>query len=301
MPDNQTHSSEFPATTEAISSYFGPIWAHMAATSFTRDENGTSLRSEERFPAPPPQTRGAASGRAVGGGEGDRGGGSWIGAWRAGGRQRRCRRPAPRDGTGRGRLMSRRCPATGEKLWADPSAPPVSIACGGGGYGSFCSPRLHRLRRWRQAALTLNASCRFRYTQDLEKEEEKEMIRRKIQAHLQVIRLVRLFGPAPPEVTVQRDQGGPPPCDPTFGRRDRKAGRDGGLPMGHPEPHKIRRLMLASASMGSVTGEGSLESSRRSATQRSPLIHGFALASTTTTTSASRPAGSPLLSGEKMG
>uniref|UniRef100_J3MUF7 Calcium-transporting P-type ATPase N-terminal autoinhibitory domain-containing protein n=1 Tax=Oryza brachyantha TaxID=4533 RepID=J3MUF7_ORYBR len=108
--------------------------------------------------------------------------------------------------------------------------------------GSFCSPRLHRLRRWRQAALTLNASCRFRYTQDLEKEEEKEMIRRKIQAHLQVIRLVRLFGPAPPEVTVQRDQGGPPPCDPTFGRRDRKAGRDGGLPMGHPEPHKIRSL-----------------------------------------------------------
>lgn len=44
------------------------------------------------------------------------------------------------------------------------------------------------LLRWRQAALVLNASRRFRYTLDLKKEEEKEMIRRKIRAHAQVIR-----------------------------------------------------------------------------------------------------------------
>ncbi|TVU05044.1 hypothetical protein EJB05_48192, partial [Eragrostis curvula] len=43
-----------------------------------------------------------------------------------------------------------------------------------------------RLRRWRQAALVLNASRRFRYTLDLKKEEEKEMIRRKIRSHAQV-------------------------------------------------------------------------------------------------------------------
>lgn len=45
-----------------------------------------------------------------------------------------------------------------------------------------------RLRRWRQAALVLNASRRFRYTLDLKKEEEKEIIRRKIRSHAQVIR-----------------------------------------------------------------------------------------------------------------
>ncbi|KAK3122188.1 hypothetical protein QOZ80_8BG0666200 [Eleusine coracana subsp. coracana] len=50
-----------------------------------------------------------------------------------------------------------------------------------------------RLRRWRQAALVLNASRRFRYTLDLKKEEEKEMIRRKIRSHAQVIRAAFLF------------------------------------------------------------------------------------------------------------
>ncbi|KAF8646545.1 hypothetical protein HU200_065766 [Digitaria exilis] len=47
-----------------------------------------------------------------------------------------------------------------------------------------------RLRRWRQAALVLNASRRFRYTLDLKKEEEKEIIRRKIRSHAQVIRVL---------------------------------------------------------------------------------------------------------------
>ncbi|XP_039141266.1 calcium-transporting ATPase 10, plasma membrane-type-like, partial [Dioscorea cayenensis subsp. rotundata] len=52
---------------------------------------------------------------------------------------------------------------------------------------------IQRLRRWRQAALVLNASRRFRYTLDLKKEEEKEQIRRKIRAHAQVIRAALLF------------------------------------------------------------------------------------------------------------
>lgn len=40
-----------------------------------------------------------------------------------------------------------------------------------------------------QAALVLNASRRFRYTLDLKKEEEREQMRRKIRANVQVIRV----------------------------------------------------------------------------------------------------------------
>ncbi|XP_048318312.1 calcium-transporting ATPase 9, plasma membrane-type isoform X2 [Ziziphus jujuba] len=49
------------------------------------------------------------------------------------------------------------------------------------------------LRRWRQAALVLNASRRFRYTLDLKKEEEQEKRRRLIRSHAQVIRAALLF------------------------------------------------------------------------------------------------------------
>ncbi|KAK4427477.1 Calcium-transporting ATPase 9, plasma membrane-type [Sesamum alatum] len=49
------------------------------------------------------------------------------------------------------------------------------------------------LKRWRQAALVLNASRRFRYTLDLRKEEEQEKRRRMIRAHAQVIRAALLF------------------------------------------------------------------------------------------------------------
>lgn len=49
------------------------------------------------------------------------------------------------------------------------------------------------LKRWRQAALVLNASRRFRYTLDLRKEEGKEQRRRMIRAHAQVIRAALLF------------------------------------------------------------------------------------------------------------
>ncbi|KAE9587701.1 putative calcium-transporting ATPase [Lupinus albus] len=50
-----------------------------------------------------------------------------------------------------------------------------------------------RLKRWRQAALVLNASRRFRYTLDLKKEEEKKQVLRKIRAHAQAIRAAHLF------------------------------------------------------------------------------------------------------------
>ncbi|KAG6401655.1 hypothetical protein SASPL_138519 [Salvia splendens] len=52
---------------------------------------------------------------------------------------------------------------------------------------------VHRLRRWRQAALVLNASRRFRYTLDLKKEEERRQLVAKIRTHAQVIRAAVLF------------------------------------------------------------------------------------------------------------
>ncbi|GER44799.1 calcium-transporting ATPase 8 family protein [Striga asiatica] len=55
------------------------------------------------------------------------------------------------------------------------------------------SAPVDRLRRWRQAALVLNASRRFRYTLDLKKEEEREKLLGKIRTHAQVIRAAVLF------------------------------------------------------------------------------------------------------------
>ncbi|KAF7806695.1 calcium-transporting ATPase 10, plasma membrane-type-like isoform X1 [Senna tora] len=52
---------------------------------------------------------------------------------------------------------------------------------------------VERLKRWRQQALVLNASRRFRYTLDLKKEEEKQQIIRKIRNHAQAIRAAYLF------------------------------------------------------------------------------------------------------------
>ncbi|KAJ7962686.1 Calcium-transporting ATPase [Quillaja saponaria] len=49
------------------------------------------------------------------------------------------------------------------------------------------------LKRWRQAALVLNASRRFRYTLDLRKDEETDQRRRMIRSHAQVIRAALLF------------------------------------------------------------------------------------------------------------
>ncbi|KAG5413158.1 hypothetical protein IGI04_000725 [Brassica rapa subsp. trilocularis] len=52
---------------------------------------------------------------------------------------------------------------------------------------------VERLRRWRQAALVLNASRRFRYTLDLKREEDKKQMLRKMRAHAQAIRAAHLF------------------------------------------------------------------------------------------------------------
>ncbi|KAI4344423.1 hypothetical protein L6164_011652 [Bauhinia variegata] len=52
---------------------------------------------------------------------------------------------------------------------------------------------LEHLKRWRQAALVLNASRRFRYTLDLKKEEDKRQTLRKNRAHAQLIRAAYLF------------------------------------------------------------------------------------------------------------
>ncbi|CAL5439318.1 unnamed protein product [Camellia sinensis] len=69
------------------------------------------------------------------------------------------------------------------------------------------------LRRWRQAALVLNASRRFRYTLDLRKEEEKEQRRRMIRAHAQVIRAALLFKLAGQRAIVLGTTVTPPtPC-----------------------------------------------------------------------------------------
>ncbi|XP_059459519.1 calcium-transporting ATPase 10, plasma membrane-type-like [Corylus avellana] len=52
---------------------------------------------------------------------------------------------------------------------------------------------IERLRRWRQAALVLNASRRFRYTLDLKREEERKQRIGTIRAHVQAIRAAYLF------------------------------------------------------------------------------------------------------------
>ncbi|XP_071724578.1 calcium-transporting ATPase 8, plasma membrane-type-like [Rutidosis leptorrhynchoides] len=59
-----------------------------------------------------------------------------------------------------------------------------------------------RLRRWRQAALVLNASRRFRYTLDLKKEQDKKQVLRKIRAHAQAIRAAYLFKAAGERINV---------------------------------------------------------------------------------------------------
>ncbi|CAA0396960.1 Calcium-transporting ATPase 10, plasma membrane-type [Arabidopsis thaliana] len=60
---------------------------------------------------------------------------------------------------------------------------------------------VERLRRWRQAALVLNASRRFRYTLDLKREEDKKQMLRKMRAHAQAIRAAHLFKAAASRVT----------------------------------------------------------------------------------------------------
>ncbi|KAK4754923.1 hypothetical protein SAY87_008680 [Trapa incisa] len=68
----------------------------------------------------------------------------------------------------------------------DGSSDPFDIA-------STKNAPIDRLRRWRQAALVLNASRRFRYTLHLKKEEEKRQTLRKFRVHVQAIRAAYLF------------------------------------------------------------------------------------------------------------
>ncbi|PNY05304.1 calcium-transporting ATPase plasma membrane-type-like protein [Trifolium pratense] len=67
------------------------------------------------------------------------------------------------------------------------------------------------LRRWRQAALVLNASRRFRYTLDLKGEEEKQQKKSLIRAHAQVIRAALLFRLAGERELVISPEATPPP------------------------------------------------------------------------------------------
>ncbi|GAU35731.1 hypothetical protein TSUD_259060 [Trifolium subterraneum] len=67
------------------------------------------------------------------------------------------------------------------------------------------------LRRWRQAALVLNASRRFRYTLDFKGEEEKQQKKSLIRAHAQVIRAALLFRLAGERELVISPEATPPP------------------------------------------------------------------------------------------
>ncbi|KAL0308272.1 UNVERIFIED_CONTAM: Calcium-transporting ATPase 10, plasma membrane-type [Sesamum radiatum] len=79
------------------------------------------------------------------------------------------------------------------------------------------SAPVDRLRRWRQAALVLNASRRFRYTLDLKKEEEKKQLIAKIRMHAQVIRAAVLFQAAGQGVKAPGPTKLPPSSPTRFG------------------------------------------------------------------------------------
>ncbi|XP_044471371.1 calcium-transporting ATPase 10, plasma membrane-type-like isoform X2 [Mangifera indica] len=65
---------------------------------------------------------------------------------------------------------------------------------------------IERLRRWRQEALVLNPSRRFRYTLDLKKEEEKKESLRKIRAHVERLRDKIRFQEGIPQGTGESPQ-----------------------------------------------------------------------------------------------
>uniref|UniRef100_A0A6M2EVQ6 Calcium-transporting ATPase n=1 Tax=Populus davidiana TaxID=266767 RepID=A0A6M2EVQ6_9ROSI len=87
---------------------------------------------------------------------------------------------------------------------ADDSSGPFDIV-------STKNAPIDRLRRWRKAALVLNASRRFRYTLDLKKEEEKKRILSKIRSHAQVIWAAHLFKEAGNNVSNGHTGQHPPP------------------------------------------------------------------------------------------
>uniref|UniRef100_A0A0E0KUV2 Cation-transporting P-type ATPase N-terminal domain-containing protein n=1 Tax=Oryza punctata TaxID=4537 RepID=A0A0E0KUV2_ORYPU len=98
---------------------------------------------------------------------------------------------------------------------------------GGGSWGSIGSVAdpfdipakgapVERLKKWRQAALVLNASRRFRYTLDLKKEEQREEVIRKIRAQTHVVRAAFRFKEAG-QVHMQPKEVAAPPIDGALG------------------------------------------------------------------------------------
>ncbi|XP_010323145.2 auto-inhibited Ca2 -transporting ATPase 10 isoform X1 [Solanum lycopersicum] len=108
-----------------------------------------------------------------------------------------------------------------EDLEAGSSSKSIDDDCG----SPFDIPRtksapIDRLKRWRQAALVLNASRRFRYTLDLKKEEERKQLIAKIRTHAQVIRAAVLFQEAGKAVNGDGSLQRLPPTTPSLGEFD---------------------------------------------------------------------------------
>ncbi|KAG5594187.1 hypothetical protein H5410_035419 [Solanum commersonii] len=108
-----------------------------------------------------------------------------------------------------------------EDLEAGSSSKSIADDCG----SPFDIPRtksapIDRLKRWRQAALVLNASRRFRYTLDLKKEEERKQLIAKIRTHAQVIRAAVLFQEAGKAVNGDGSLKMLPPTTPSLGEFD---------------------------------------------------------------------------------
>ncbi|XP_030953227.1 calcium-transporting ATPase 10, plasma membrane-type-like isoform X2 [Quercus lobata] len=70
---------------------------------------------------------------------------------------------------------------------------------------------IERLRKWRQAALVLNASRRFRYTLDLKREEEKQQLMRKVRVNIEAIRAANRFKAAGEQRNGTSEASLPPP------------------------------------------------------------------------------------------
>ncbi|KAF0894161.1 hypothetical protein E2562_034893 [Oryza meyeriana var. granulata] len=98
---------------------------------------------------------------------------------------------------------------------------------GGGSWGSIGSVAdpfdipakgapVERLKKWRQAALVLNASRRFRYTLDLKREEQREEVIRKIRAQAHVVRAAFRFKEAG-RVHIQPKEVAAPQVDGALG------------------------------------------------------------------------------------
>ncbi|BAF15709.1 calcium-transporting ATPase 5, plasma membrane-type [Oryza sativa Japonica Group] len=98
---------------------------------------------------------------------------------------------------------------------------------GGGSWGSIGSAAdpfdipakgapVESLKKWRQAALVLNASRRFRYTLDLKREEQREEVISKIRAQAHVVRAAFRFKEAG-QVHVQQKEVAAPPVDGALG------------------------------------------------------------------------------------